>query len=281
MQHRTSLFVLSKNTSDTAITRAAEAAREQKAHLACLLLDALPGQPGFAFGASDYRALVVPSDWLELLQKTREAAEARAAEVEALLARSNCAGDVQYSVCPIAEIKRIAARRASTCDIAEAATGLRESGKVFREAVHGVLFRSPIGIMTNGTPFALHDRIFLAWNSGYAASCAAHAALSYFLTSKEVVIGCFDPDMTGGRDGEDPGTDVAAWLSHHGCNVTVSQYPTGGQEVGRCIQDRAREAGAGLVVMGAYGQSRMREAVFGGTTRTMIEQTDIPVLFAH
>ncbi|MFY0312091.1 universal stress protein, partial [Leisingera sp. D0M16] len=91
----------------------------------------------------------------------------------------------------------------------------------------------------------------------------------------------FDPDLTDERDGEDPGTDAAAWLSHHGCNVTVSQFPSGGRDVGPAIQDRAREAGADLVVMGAYGHSRLREAVFGGTTRTMIEQTELPVLFAH
>ncbi|MFY0312802.1 universal stress protein, partial [Leisingera sp. D0M16] len=91
----------------------------------------------------------------------------------------------------------------------------------------------------------------------------------------------FDPDMSDARDGEDPGADAAAWLSHHGCTVTLSQFPTGGHDTGSAIQDRAREAGADLVVMGAYGHSRLREAVFGGTTRSMLEQTALPVLFAH
>ena len=108
-----------------------------------------------------------------------------------------------------------------------------------------------------------------------------HVALPYLRAAKQVVVACFDPVSTVESDGADPGTDVAAWLSHHGCKVTVSQFPTGGREVAQCILDRAREQGADLVVMGAYGHSRMIEAILGGTTRTMIEQTDMPVLMAH
>jgi nucleotide-binding universal stress UspA family protein len=42
-----------------------------------------------------------------------------------------------------------------------------------------------------------------------------------------------------------------------------------------------RDTGAGLVVMGAYGHSRFREAIIGGATRHMLEQTEVPVLLAH
>lgn len=281
MHRRTLLFAISSSTSDTAITAAAEAAREQQAHLACLLLKTLPGMPYFAYGASAYGAMAVPDEWLETLQSCRTAQSARAAEVEALLARSNTAGDVQYVTASDADIRLMAARRALTCDIAEAAEGLREDPEVFRDAVHGILFGSPVPLMVNGSPFEARKRVFLAWNSSLSASRAAHAALPYFKAAEEVVIGCFDPDMSDARDGEDPGADMAAWLSHHGCTVTLSQFPTGGHDTGSAIQDRAREAGADLVVMGAYGHSRLREAVFGGTTRSLLEQTALPVLFAH
>ena len=86
---------------------------------------------------------------------------------------------------------------------------------------------------------------------------------------------------TVNRDGQDPGTDVAAWLSHHGCLVTLSQYPSGGRSVADVIQDRAAEAGSDLIVMGAYGQARMIQTVLGGTTRSMVEQTKLPVFLAH
>ena len=281
MQRTTSLYVLSTNTSDETVTAAAETAQDQGAHLACLLLDHLPGRPYFASGAAGFGAAAMPADWVDHLKEAKQAAETRAAAVNGLLARSGCAGDVQYAVCAGADIRQLCAQRAKTCGIAQFAEGLRENEDDFREALHGLLFQSPVPVILNGSPFASFSRIFLAWDGSLAASRAAHAALPYLLAAQEVVIGCFDPDMANLRHVEDPGTDAAAWLSHHGCNVTVSQFPSGGRDVARAIQQRAREAGAGLVVMGAYGHSRLREAVFGGTTRTMIEQTDLPVLFAH
>jgi nucleotide-binding universal stress UspA family protein len=79
----------------------------------------------------------------------------------------------------------------------------------------------------------------------------------------------------------DPGIDVATWLSNHGCTVTVNQYSSGGQRVGACIPKRAVETGTDLIVMGGYGHSRLRETVFGGTTRTLLDQTDLPIFMAH
>ncbi len=99
--------------------------------------------------------------------------------------------------------------------------------------------------------------------------------------TQEVIIGIFDPVMTENRDGENPGTDLAEWLSRHGCTVKVARYPSGGKETGDCIVGRAKELGADLVMMGAYGHSRLREGVFGGTTRTLIEQQDLAVPLAH
>ncbi|MEW2914983.1 universal stress protein [Leisingera sp. JC11] len=281
MQRKTSLFVLAADTSDETVTAAAEAAQAQDAYLACLLLDNLPARPYFVYSATGFGAAAMPADWVDHLRDARQAAETRAGEVNDLLTPNGCSGDVQYAVCAGADIRLLCAQRAKSCDIAQFADGLRDHEDVFREALHGLLFQSPVPVIVNGAPFASYSRIFLAWDSSLAASRAAHAALPYLRHAQEVVIGCFESSVSDQRDGEDPGTDVAAWLSHHGCTVTVSQFPGGGQDVGHGIQQRAREAGAGLVVMGAYGHSRLREAVFGGTTRTMIEQKELPVLFAH
>ncbi|MDC0660764.1 universal stress protein [Leisingera sp. SS27] len=281
MQRQTSLFVLTADTSDATITAAAEAAQAQDAYLACLLLDSLPARPYFVYSATGFGAAAMPADWVDHLRDARQAAESRAAEVNDLLTRNICSGDVHYAVCAGADIRQLCAQRAKTCDFAQFADDLRDRDDIFRDALHGLLFQSPVPVIVNGSPFASCNRVFLAWDSSLAASRAAHLALPWLRRAEEVVIGCFESSASDQRDGEDPGTDAAAWLCHHGCNVTVSQFPGGGQDVGHGILQRAREAGAGLVVMGAYGHSRMREAVFGGTTRTMSEQTELPVLFAH
>lgn len=281
MEHKSSLFLIGKNTSDAEILAVAENAYEQQAHLTCLMLDLAPALPYYAYGSTAYGSMAIPEDWSDLVRKCHADIKVRAEEAGALLAKAGASGEVQPVITSAIDIKHNVSQRAKTCDIAHIAPDLRDDAIVFGEAAHGVLFHSPVGLMLNGDPLIRRDRIFVAWDGGQSAASAVHAALPYLLAAEEVVIGCFDAAGMAGRNSEDPGAGLAAWLSHHRCPVTLAQYPSGGAEIGRCILERAREAGAGMVVMGAYGHSRWREAVFGGTTRAMMEQTGLPVLLAH
>lgn len=281
MNRRTILFVMNTDTPDEQISDAAEAAAVDQNHLTCLLLGAPPAFPMYAFGVSPYGSVSSPDNWTELVTEAQQKQQDRVQEVEALLAKSNASGDVQSTICVTMEIKHSVARAARVSDEAFLAANLRDMPEILREAVSGILFHSPIGFRLNGSTSHKVNRIFVAWDSSEAAASAVHAALPYLKEAQEVVIGCIDPIMTSERDGQDPGADVAAWLSHHGCKVTVSQFPSGGREIGLCIQDRANEFGADLVVMGAYGHTRMIQTVLGGTTRSMIKQKELQVLLAH
>jgi nucleotide-binding universal stress UspA family protein len=278
MKRRTILYVMDINTPDTLISEAAESAAVQDNRLICLILGASPFIPVYV---SPYGAGAVPDNWAELVAEVQQTQQDRVQEVEALLAKSNVPGDVPSVICATADAKHAVARVARVCDEAYLAANLRDTPDFLREAASGVLFHSPIGLRINGSTADKVARVFVAWDDSEAAASAVHAALPYLMAAKEVVIASIDPLMTAQGDGQDPGTDVAAWLSHHGCNVTVSQYPNGKLSVEKCIQDRAKEFGADLVVMGAYGHARMVQAVLGGTTRSMIEQTDLPVFLAH
>ena len=281
MSNLTSLFLMNADTPDETIREMAEAAALTHTHLSCQLLGPAPALPMYAYGVPPYGGMNIPDNWAELVEEAHQKHRARAEEIETFLADANAPGDVQPVLCVPAEMKRQVARRARVCDIAYLADNLRDSPDIFREAANGVLFHSPIGLMLNRSPMAPAERIFVAWDSSEAAAKAVHVGLPQLKAAKEVTIGCFDPVMTEEMQGVDPGTDVAAWLSHHGCHVTLSQFPSGGREIGKCIQDRAKETGADLVIMGSYGHARLIETVFGGTTHTMIEQTDMPILLAH
>ncbi len=281
MKSRTILCVMNAETPDDQIIDAADAAARDDMHLICLVLAPLSALPMYAYGVPPYGGMNIPDNWAELVGAEQDAQRERVNAIEGLLSNSNASGNVVSALCATQDIKHHVARIARVCDEAFFAPNLRDTAEFMREAASGVLFHSPIGLHINGSLGAPNERIFVSWDSSAAAAAAAHAALPYLRAAKEVVIGCVDPVMTADRDGQDPGTDVAAWLSHHGCNVTVSQFPSGGREVGQCIQDRAQEFGADLIVMGAYGHSRMIQTVLGGTTRSMMDQTEIPVLFAH
>jgi nucleotide-binding universal stress UspA family protein len=281
MNRQTILFVMNAATTDAEINEVAEAAAVADNHLICLVLGPAPALPIYAYGVSPYGGMNIPDNWAELVAEAQQQQQERVQEVEALLVKHNTSGDVQSALCVTADIKHNVAQVARVSDEAYFSASLRDSPEMLREAASGILFHSPIGFRINGAMSKGAKKVFLAWDSSEAASSAAHTALPYLKEADEVVIGCIDPVMTPERDGQDPGTDVAAWLSHHGCKVTLSQFPSGGREVGQCIQDRAREVGADLVVMGAYGHARMVQTVLGGTTRSMMKQSDLPLFLAH
>ncbi len=281
MKRRTILFVINADTPDAQIRDATEAAAASEDRLLCLLLGASPALPMYAYGVPPYGGINIPDNWSELLNDAQQKQSERNEAVEALLAKSNASGDVYSAICATMDVKHHVGQAARVSDEAFFAQNLRDSPDMLREAIAGVLFESPIGLRLNGAAAQTPKRIFVSWDGSEAASSAAHAALPYLKASEDIVIGCIDPVILSEHDRQEPGADIAAWLSHHGCKVTVSQYPSGGREVAQCIQDRAREFGADLVVMGAYGHARMIQTVLGGTTRTMIEQEEMPILLAH
>jgi nucleotide-binding universal stress UspA family protein len=63
--------------------------------------------------------------------------------------------------------------------------------------------------------------------------------------------------------------DVAAWLSRHGVSAS-GQVPEECGEAGGLLERIASEVGAGVVVAGAYGHSRLREWILGGVTRRLV-----------
>ncbi|KIN62672.1 UspA domain protein [Sulfitobacter noctilucicola] len=281
MKRRTILYVITPETPDDQISQAAEAAATTDAHLMCLMLGAAPMLPMYAYGVPPYGGMNIPDNWTETVADAQVAQTNRVQAVEKLLAASNVSGDVQSTMCATLDVKHVVAQYARVSDEAFFAPSLREMPDFLREAASGILFHSPIAFRMNGAAAEKVDRVMIAWDSSSAAASAVHAALPYLKEASEVVIACIDPVAMTDRDGPEPGADVAAWLSHHGCHVTVSQFPSGGRDVGQCILDRAQENGSGLVVMGAYGHARMIQTVLGGTTRTMMDQKEQPVLFAH
>jgi nucleotide-binding universal stress UspA family protein len=78
-----------------------------------------------------------------------------------------------------------------------------------------------------------------------------------------------------------PGHRLAEYLARHGVKVNEVNDIDGGGNVGEVILAHARQVKASLVVMGAYGHSRLREMVLGGVTRHVLGHLAVPVLLAH
>ncbi|MDA1118758.1 MAG: universal stress protein [Proteobacteria bacterium] len=128
---------------------------------------------------------------------------------------------------------------------------------------------------------ALGKRVLIAWDAGREAARAVTDALPFLQRAEAVEVAAFDPERGRRGHGEQPGADIALYLARHGVKVTVHQQSGAGYEVGGQILSRAADASADLIVMGAYGHSRVRELVLGGATRSMLEAMTVPVLMSH
>jgi nucleotide-binding universal stress UspA family protein len=78
-----------------------------------------------------------------------------------------------------------------------------------------------------------------------------------------------------------PGADIALHLARHGVVAEADSTPSLDLAVGDILLSRAFDMGVDLIVMGAYGHSRVREMVLGGATRALLQQMTVPVLMSH
>lgn len=122
--------------------------------------------------------------------------------------------------------------------------------------------------------------IVMGWNDGVEALAAARAALPLLQQADVADICIIDPPRHA-ADRSDPGGAMAQYLMRHGTRPEVAVLARTEPHVANILLKRARDHNAELIVSGAYGHSRLRQAVFGGATRDLLEQADRPVLMAR
>ena len=102
------------------------------------------------------------------------------------------------------------------------------------------------------------------------------------LTSAELVtVLTSDPREGPDGHGEIPGADIALHLARHGVKTEIERTISAGLPVGEALLSRAADLAADLIVMGAYGHSRVRELLLGGATRSVLRSMTVPVLMSH
>lgn len=123
-------------------------------------------------------------------------------------------------------------------------------------------------------------RVLLAWNQSSEALAAVKQSLPLLKQADLVDVTVVDPP-TRGPERSDPGGVLCQYLVRHGIKAQVSVLAKTQPKVSEILARHALEEGCDLMVMGAYGHSRLREAVLGGATRAALESAAIPVLMAH
>lgn len=144
-------------------------------------------------------------------------------------------------------------------------------------------------ILTSGRPVVVFPinstvsrirRILVGWNARREAVRAVADALPLLVRAEAVEVLAVDPERY--RDhGQEPGADVARHLARHGAKVDVRRVSSGGEDIGRVLLSQAASFGADLLVIGAYGRSRLSEWIFGAVTQTVLREAELPVLMSR
>jgi nucleotide-binding universal stress UspA family protein len=124
---------------------------------------------------------------------------------------------------------------------------------------------------------SLPETIVIAWKAAPEAARAVTAAMPLLSRSKRILIVTVaeEPGLS-----DEEGARLMTALGWHGLNASTRHLRPDRLGAADTLLAAAAEEGA-LVVMGAYGHSRLREWVFGGFTEHVLRRAAVPVLMMH
>ncbi len=129
-------------------------------------------------------------------------------------------------------------------------------------------------------PGSVGERIVIAWNHSREAARAIRGALPLLRCAAQITVldGVEQQSLVGTR--HLPQLDLAAYLARHEIKAEFRDFKPK-SEYGAGILGAAHEGEADLMVMGAWGHSRIAELVLGGATRHLFQHSDVPLFVAH
>ncbi|WP_417675729.1 universal stress protein [Roseibium sp.] len=149
--------------------------------------------------------------------------------------------------------------------------------------IETVLFESGVPVLLVpyiGVSDYTPNNVLIAWDGSSTATRAIHAALPMLDKSDKITVLVVEKKKTEGTGGQ-PGAEIATYLARHGLDVTIDVVTNPQTGIADTLLNYVSDHGNDLVVMGGYGHSRMREFLFGGATREILEAMTVPVLMAH
>jgi len=125
------------------------------------------------------------------------------------------------------------------------------------------------------------ETVVIGWNGSREAARALFDSLPILKRAKTIHVLWVDPPAERSRSETWSGAGIADALDQHGIKVVVTPVAGSGETAGEILLKKAADAGAGLLVIGAYGHSRLSEFILGGVTRTVLRKMKCPVLLQH
>jgi nucleotide-binding universal stress UspA family protein len=135
---------------------------------------------------------------------------------------------------------------------------------------------TPVLILPAGKDLASVRHAVLGWKPGPEANRAVHDLVAIAEGGATVDIVIVDQEA-----GHDAGDELCRHLGRHGLAPAIHRLATDGMSEADVIHGFALRNKADLLVTGGFGHSRFREVCFGGVTRYLIEDAQLPVMLSH
>jgi nucleotide-binding universal stress UspA family protein len=141
--------------------------------------------------------------------------------------------------------------------------------------------RAPVLVVPQGAKgFDVGAPMLVAWNGSAEACHALRSAVPLLSCACKVTLASVAEASEKARFNL-PSTEGAKYLSRHGIDCEIVEIPRGEARIADTLFSAAQLRECGLMVMGAYGHSRLAELLLGGVTRRMLSEPEMPILLAH
>ena len=279
MSYKSILTVVTDpNLVESTVLHAAAVARGADAHLDVLCFGVDRTQTGYYYAGAN--AMVLQ----ETLTRATAEAESLADQAREVLNRTEVRWGVEHGVAQLADIGRHVASRARFADLVVLPKPYGDDhGVELEPVIEGAMFDgcAPVVVVPDDVePPTQPKRVVIAWNESTEALRAVRAALPVLKGADVVHVVVIDPPQHG-PNRSDPGGMLSQYLARHGVKTEIDVLSKTLPRVSDVLIRHVNDVNADLVVMGAYGHSRFREAILGGATRNMLEQAGVTVFMAH
>jgi len=266
------LHVYDDDALDDRLQVALDVCRTFDAHLTCLQVTPYNAYVSFEPLGGVYTQAAV-------LESVREREDSVRKEIEARLVQDDVRWDWIAADGPVIQ-KLVSASALSDLLVVGQYPGASDAVSQPLPIVDEVAVHAACAVLLVPTGVAAFDATrpaVIGWNASPEAANAIRHALPVLRAASAVRI------VSVGEDSEAfPQTAASSYLSRHGVPSELHTLPAGPNgAAGRVLEDFAAKQGAGCLVIGAYGRSRLRETLLGGVTRDLLRTSRIPLLLGH
>lgn len=219
----------------------------------------------------------------EMIRQVEGASKAREEQLLAKVEEEARNAGVQVSTETVRYLASILPDVAASCAcyFDYAFCGWEKGNETARLLAEALLFGSgrPVVLLPDVPPVGSLGHVAIAWDGSRAAARAVSDAEQLLGRAQKISVLTVLDEKPLHED--DPGGRLVASFAARAIDAESVAVTCGDSPVGASLQETATQLGAGILAMGAYGHSRLREFVLGGATRGVLADLRMPLMLSH